>query len=56
MKAVVLAYDNDYRVGPDAPKRVYSALMSLPAEDRDFITMISDDHGEPPIFATHETV
>jgi hypothetical protein len=55
LKAVVLAYGQDFRVGPDMPLRVWSALASLPAEDRDFLTMASDGYGMPPILADHGT-
>jgi outer membrane protein assembly factor BamB len=55
MKAVVMAFELDSAVGREEPKVVYGALTSLPPEDRDFITLLADDTGEPPIHAQHWT-
>jgi hypothetical protein len=55
LKAVVLAFGEDFRAGPDMPRRVWNALTSLPEADRDFVFMTSDGHGVPPVLATHDT-
>jgi acetyl esterase/lipase len=55
LKAVVLAFGQDFRVGIDMPRQVFGALSSLPAADRDFVVMASDGHGQPPVLAQHET-
>jgi acetyl esterase/lipase len=53
LKAMVLAFGEDFRVGIDMPRRVANALASLPAADRDFVVMASDGHGQPPLVAHH---
>ncbi len=55
LKAVVLAFGEDFQVGPDMPRRVWDALASLPEEDRDFVAMASDGHGMPPVLTLHDT-
>ena len=55
LKAVVLAFGQDFRVGIDMPRQIFGALASLPAADRDFVVMASDGHGLPPVLAQHET-
>lgn len=54
MKVVILAYAQDGAVGVQTPKDVYATLESIPEENREFVTMQTDDHGEPPIRAVHE--
>ena len=55
LKAVVIGYADDHVVGVDQPKRVFENLLSLPAEDRNFVTMQTDGHGHPAIYAGHDT-
>ena len=55
LKALVLAFGQDFRVGIDMPRQVWGALGSLPAADHDFVVMASDGHGLPPVLAQHET-
>lgn len=55
LKAVELAFGEDFRVGIDMPRQVWGALASLPVGDRDFVVMASDGHGLPPVVARHET-
>lgn len=55
MKAAVIGFADDDRIGLGEPLRVFETLSSLPAEDRSFITMKTDLHGQPPILANHET-
>jgi hypothetical protein len=54
LKAIVLAFGEDFRVGLDMPRRVWATLASLPAADRDFVMMASDGHGMPPMLARHD--
>jgi acetyl esterase/lipase len=54
-KAIVLAFRDDFDIGPVEPTLVWQTLTSLPPEDRDFVTMSSDFHGTPPIQAYHLT-
>lgn len=53
LKAVVLGFGEDFRVGIAMPRRVSAALASLPAADRDFVVMASDGHGWPLLVAHH---
>ncbi len=55
LKAVVLAFGQDFRVGLEMPRQVWNTLASLPMTDRDFVIMAGDGHGSPPILAQHET-
>jgi hypothetical protein len=55
LKAVVLAFGQDFRVGIGMPQQVWGALAPVPAADRDFLVMPSDGHGSPPMLALHET-
>ncbi len=55
MRAVVLAFGEDFRVGIDMPRQVWGSLAALRPADRDFVVMASDGHGLPPVLAQHET-
>jgi hypothetical protein len=55
MKAVVLVYSDDFAVGSDAAKLLWTALEPIPLENRDFVTMTSDPHGFPSLIADHGT-
>jgi hypothetical protein len=55
LKAVVIGYADDHVIGIDSSKQVYAALLSLPAADRNFVSMTTDGHGSPPIYAGHDT-
>lgn len=55
LEAVVLAFGEDFRIGPDMPRRVWNALTSLPEADRDYVAMPGDGHGLPPMLAHHGT-
>ena len=54
-KALVLAFGDDFDIGPVEPTLVWQTLASLPPDDRDFVTMPSDFHGTPAIQAHHQT-
>jgi acetyl esterase/lipase len=55
LKAVELAFGEDFRVGLDMPRQVWGALASIPTADRAFLTMATDGHGLPPVVAQHDT-
>ncbi len=55
LKAVVMAFDTDDLVGVEWPQRYFSQLASLPAADRNYIELRSDDHGTPALRANHIT-
>ena len=54
LKAIVIGYTDDHVVGVDLPKRVFENFL-VPAEDRNFVTMTTDGHGLPAIYAGHDT-
>jgi hypothetical protein len=44
----------DYDVGAtQGAQNIWEWLARLPAEQRDCVTLTSDDHGEPSLFADH---
>jgi outer membrane protein assembly factor BamB/dienelactone hydrolase len=55
IKALVIGYADDHVIGTDQPKSVFAQLSSLPVEDRDFVSMMTDGHGHPAIYAGHDT-
>ena len=52
LRVVVVAGDRDDRVA-DGPKQLWAALSGVPAADRDYVLIRSDDRGDPPLEATH---
>lgn len=50
---LVLASDRDDRVGQDGPKALWAGLGRLPAANRDYVLVRSDEHGTPPLVADH---
>jgi mannose-6-phosphate isomerase-like protein (cupin superfamily) len=53
VKVVVLSFaDDDW--GFAAANRVWQGLSSVPLADRDFVTMVTDRHGQPPALARHD--
>jgi outer membrane protein assembly factor BamB len=55
LKAIVIGYADDHVVGVEQPKRVFENFLPLPPEDRNFVTMATDGHGRPAIYAGHDT-
>jgi acetyl esterase/lipase len=51
--ALVLASDQDNRVGEEGPKALWSAIGHIPTANRDYILVRSDQHGHPPLLANH---
>ena len=50
---LAVAGDSDTIVKDVDAKRVYLESTQVPAANKDYITLISDDHGQPPLRATH---
>jgi alpha/beta hydrolase fold len=50
---LVLASDRDDRVGQEGPKALWAALAHIPAANRDYVLVRSDEHGTPRLFADH---
>jgi hypothetical protein len=50
---LVLASDRDDRVGLEGPKALWAALGHIPAANRDYVLVRSDEHGTPPLVADH---
>jgi len=45
--------DQDRVVGDSAAKRIFNAARQIPAGNKDFVTVVSDARGDPPLLATH---
>ena len=52
MRALVVIGANDPGAGPGA-KAIWAWLAPLPVDQRNVVTLVSDDHGEPPLIAVH---
>jgi len=50
---LVLASDRDDRVGQQGPKALWAALGQIPAGNKDYVLVRSDDHGTPALVADH---
>ncbi len=50
---LVVVSREDALVGDRDAKRIFRAVSHIPAENKDFITVQSDDHGDPPLIADH---
>jgi dienelactone hydrolase len=51
--ALVLVGEEDRHLPFEQPLAVYTALTSIPEENRNFIVVRSDRHGSPPLIADH---
>jgi hypothetical protein len=49
----VIVGDRDRIASDDTAKLIYGRLGRIPPGNRDYITLISDDHGDPPLIANH---
>jgi hypothetical protein len=49
----VIVGDRDHIAGQDTARLIYSRLGQIPAGNKDYITLISDDHGSPALVANH---
>lgn len=52
-RALVVVGEDDNVVGDRAAKRIWAELTSVPTERRDYVTLVSDHRGLPPLRATH---
>jgi pimeloyl-ACP methyl ester carboxylesterase len=50
---LTLAGDEDTLVRDTDAKRIYYESTRIPARNKDFITLVSDLHGTPPLLASH---
>jgi hypothetical protein len=50
---LVLASDRDDRVGQYGPKAVWAALGQIPAANKDYVLVRTDEHGAPALVADH---
>jgi pimeloyl-ACP methyl ester carboxylesterase len=50
---LAIAGDGDTLVGDYDAKRIYSESTLIPVANKDFITLITDDHGAPALRASH---
>jgi hypothetical protein len=39
--------------GDDTGKMIFANLTQIPPEKKNYITLVSDEHGEPPLIASH---
>jgi hypothetical protein len=51
--ALVTVGEEDRHLPVEQPLAVYTALSSIPIENRNFLMMRSDRHGSPPLIADH---
>jgi hypothetical protein len=52
-RVLVLASDRDDRVGVEGPKALWAALGHIPAANKDYVLVRSDEHGNPALVADH---
>ncbi len=50
---LVLASDRDNRVGEEGPRAVWAALGHIPAANKDYVLVRTDEHGAPALIADH---
>jgi predicted esterase len=50
---LVLAGDRDDRVGQEGPEALWAALRRIPARNKDYVLVRSDEHGTPALVADH---
>ena len=51
--ALVIVGDNDKVVGDGTARLIFSGLGQIPPANKSYVTLVSDDHGQPPLLATH---
>ncbi len=49
---VVVGADDDF-VGDVDAKRIFSQIPQIPPQNKDFVIVVSDAHGNPPLIANH---
>lgn len=50
---LVIVGDKDRLARDDTARLIYSRLGQIPPADKDYVTLVSDDHGSPPLVANH---
>jgi pimeloyl-ACP methyl ester carboxylesterase len=50
---LAVAGDRDTFVGDFDAKRIYYESTRVPADNKDFVTLVTDDHGTPDLIANH---
>lgn len=50
---LAVAGDHDSVVRDVDAKRIYSETVQIPAKNKNFVVLSSDDHGDPPLIANH---
>ena len=53
IRLAVLVADRDTVVGDTSAEAIWAQLGHIPAENRAYVTLVSDDHGDPPLIADH---
>jgi hypothetical protein len=52
-RVLVLASDRDDRVGQEGPKALWAGLRHIPARNKDYVLVRSDEHGTTALVANH---
>jgi acetyl esterase/lipase len=52
-KRVLVLTGTDDAIGPDDARLLWQRLTSVPNANKDFVTLVSDAHGQPPLVADH---
>lgn len=50
---LAIAGDHDSVVRDVDAKRIYNETVQIPAKNKNFVVLSSDDHGDPPLIANH---
>ena len=53
LKVVEMTFEHDQYMPFASQKRVYETFLPLPPEDRDFVRMYRDEHGDPRLEGDH---
>lgn len=51
--ALVIVGDRDIMAGDETAKWIFWSLKQIPAANKDYVTLVSDDHGSPALVANH---
>jgi acetyl esterase/lipase len=51
--ALVIVGDRDITAGEDTARYIFWSIKQIPEAKKDFVTLISDTHGNPPLIASH---
>jgi pimeloyl-ACP methyl ester carboxylesterase len=53
---LVIVGDRDELAGTDTAQMIFNRLGQIPSANKNYVTLISDDHGSPPLVANHMCV